>query len=115
MIDAVLTRVQTRLGNEPYDEGVLADIVQTVTDRLSLRLGLSEPDTLPALLYSVGVDASIKAFRRRYYEGIKSETEGGLSTSFVEDILDEYASEIKGYIASAKPEDLGGTGVVRFL
>lgn len=115
MIDEVKSRIYTRLTGEAYTEAVVDEVAQCVLDRLALRLGLADSDSLPTALYSVAVDASVKAYRRRYYEGIASESEGGLSTAFVDDILAEYADDIAGYLAAADAGDLSGVGVVRFL
>jgi hypothetical protein len=86
-------------------------------DRLSLRLGVSNESAFPSVFYSVVVDATVKAWRRVYYEGVSSETSGSINTSFVEDILAEYEPEIAGYLDSVSPdEESGSVGkVVRFL
>lgn len=96
MIDAVLSRIKIRLTAESYDEAVLGELAQTTLDRLSIRLGVNE-DTFPSSFYSIAVDATVKSFRRLYYEGITSEGVANLSTSFVDDILSEYACEIELY------------------
>ena len=60
-------------------------------DRFCLRLGA---ETLPPLFNSICVDATVKMVRRTYYEGITSEAVANINTSFVDDILAEYAGEI---------------------
>lgn len=80
----------------------------TVESRLNLRLGT---DSLPQEFIHIAVDACIKLFRRYSYEGISTENDGGLSVSFVEDILNEYAKEISAY----KFEKGTGGRTVKFL
>lgn len=80
----------------------------TVESRLNLRLGTSE---LPLAFEHIAVEACIELFRRYSYEGISTENDGGLSVSFVEDILNKYASEISAYKAKSGT----GSGVVKFL
>ena len=61
------------------------------------------------------MDAVVKMYRRTYYEGISSEGVANISTSFVEDILDEYAEEIARY-RDQQANGAGGSGkVVTFL
>ena len=54
-------------------------------------------------------------FRRMYYEGILSEGVTNLSTSFVEDILNEYAAEIENYKEQQANSGKGNSKVVKFL
>lgn len=55
-------------------------------------------------------------YNRIYYEGISSESGGNISTSFVEDILNEYNGEIESYLSLKKNSNEDGTRkVVRFL
>lgn len=115
MIDTITTRIAARMTGEDYNNTVMAELAQTVLDRLCIRLGVDE-DTFPKLFHSIVVDASIKAWRRKYYEGIKSEGVANMSTSFVDDILSEYTDEIESYlegISGGGGEDDGK--VVRFL
>lgn len=79
-----------------------------VESRLCLRLGT---DSLPQQFIQIAVEACIKLFRRYYYEGISSENDGGLSVSFVEDILSEYSADISAY----KVREGTNGGTVRFL
>ncbi len=79
-----------------------------IESRLNLRLGT---DSLPQEFIHIAIDACIKLFRRYSYEGISTENDGGLSVSFVEDILNEYAKEISAY----KFEKGTGGGTVKFL
>ena len=114
MLDGVEDRVKKRLTGETYDETIMSEIIQTVTDRLCLRLGVNE-STFPSLFDSIVVDASIKLWRRRYYEGIASENVSSLSDSFVEDILNEYQPEIDAWLNSDVAGSSGSRKVVRFL
>lgn len=107
----ILERVKVRLSGEAVEDDQLQEMIQTVSDRLCIRLG---EDSLPALFESICVDAVVKMYRRMYYEGISSENGGNLSTSFVEDILNEYAEEIDGW-NSRKANTSGSGKVVHFL
>lgn len=80
----------------------------TVESRLNLRLGTND---LPIEFEHIAVEACIELFRRYSYEGISAENDGGLSVSFVEDILNKYANEISAY----KAMNGTGGGTVKFL
>ena len=99
MLDGVLERVQRRMNNETYDNNIMEEIVQTVTDRLCLRLGVSE-NTFPSSFVSIVAEASVKVWRRRYYEGIETEKVENLSTTFIADVLAEYQPEIDKWLNS---------------
>lgn len=98
----LLERLKDRLGDEAIAQDNeqealdrrLLDYIQTVSDRIALRVGAPE---LPNSLESVAVDAAVKMFRRFCYEGISSENDGGVSVNFVEDVLNEYAAEFEAY------------------
>lgn len=96
-MEELLTRLKTRLPNTELEDNELVEYLSTVNDRLCLRLGAEE---LPPLFGSVCVDATVKMIRRIYYEGISSEGVANISTSFVDDILAEYASEIGDWKAT---------------
>lgn len=112
----VLDRVLVRLeGVEDIDEqtGLLQELIQTTQDRIALRVG---SETFPALLASIAVDATVKLYRRLYYEGIQSEGDDGLSVSFVDDILAEYDAELEQYRNNLAEDDDGShKRVVKFL
>ena len=116
MIDGIKERFNNRMNGEKFDDTITDEIIQTVTDRLCLRLGVSEKD-FPAEFHSIVVDASVKVWRRRYYEGI--ETEGvalNMSTTFSSDVLAEYQTEIDQWLKSAEAGGASGARkVVRFL
>ena len=104
----ILARARLRT-DDVYDDALLEDLVQTVTDRLCIRLGVQE---LPQAFESVAADAAVKAARRVYYEGIQSEGASNISTSFVSDILSEYDAEIDRYRADHAADV--GNKVVKF-
>lgn len=96
-MEELLARLKTRLPNTELTDNELLEYLSTINDRLCLRLGA---ETLPPLFGSVCVDATVKMIRRIYYEGISSEGVANISTSFVDDILAEYASEIEDWKAT---------------
>ena len=90
-MDGLIERLKIRLSDTQLSDDQLAEYLTTMSDRLCLRLGV---DVLPTLFSSICVDATVKMVRRTYYEGISSEGVASISTSFVDDILSEYAREI---------------------
>lgn len=107
----IVKRVETRLGKHNKTE-IVEELVQTICDRICLRVKASE---FPEVLASIAVDATVKAFNRINYEGISSENDDAISTSFITDILDEYESEFAGYMDMLSDEDTADTEKVRFL
>lgn len=108
----LIDRVRARIPESIEDDDLFEEYIQTVSDRLCLRLGTM---VIPKLFESICVDAVVKMYRRTYYEGISSEGVANISTSFVEDILDEYADEIARY-RDQQANGAGGSGkVVTFL
>lgn len=87
----MIERVRKRIPEDTVSDDVLQEYIDTMSDRLCLRLGL---DILPRIFESICVDAVVKMYRRTYYEGISSEGAANMTTSFVDDILDEYMDEI---------------------
>ena len=110
-MDELLHRLLVRLPNTQLTNEQLTEYLQTMSDRLCLRLGV---ETLPAIFASICVDATVKMVRRTYYEGISSEGVANISTSFVDDILAEYAGEI-GDWKSAQADSGNSKKVVTFL
>lgn len=96
MADDVLEQARRLLDEEEItpSEAWLRHWSSTVCSRLCLRL---HEQHLPDMFVSVAVDAVIKLYRRYFYEGVSSESDGGVSVNFVEDILNEYAAEISEY------------------
>lgn len=110
-MDDLLQRLKTRLPDTELTDGQLIEYIQTMSDRLCLRLGVK---LLPALFSSICVDATVKMVRRTYYEGISSEGVANISTTFVDDILAEYAGEISDWKA-AQADSGNSRKVVKFL
>ena len=107
----LIERVRRRIPEEEASGDILDEYIRIVSDRLCMRLGV---DILPALFESICVDAVIKMHRRAYYEGITSEGAANISTSFVDDVLSEYADEIALY--RERQSNSSGSGkVVHFL
>ncbi len=107
----MLERVKRRIPDATVDDEVLEDYINTISDRLCLRLGVG---TLSNLFESICVDAAVKMYRRTYYEGISSEGAANISTTFVDDVLAEYAQEIGDW--KTQQANTGGSDrVVRFL
>lgn len=113
MISEIEKRIECRMTGELCDKAVMGEISQTVLDRICIRLGISNEQEFPALFYGVCAEASVKAYRRRYYEGIQSESASGVfSDTFVEDILSEYEKEFGTY---RNGNDVGSSKRVHFL
>ncbi|MBS5431974.1 MAG: hypothetical protein KHX75_12995 [Lachnospiraceae bacterium] len=110
-MDELLQRLLVRLPDTQLTNGQLTEYLQTMSDRLCLRLGV---ETLPAIFASICVDATVKMVRRTYYEGISSEGVANISTSFVDDILAEYAGEIDDW-KSGQAASGNSKKVVTFL
>ena len=110
-MDDMLERLRIRLPDMPLPEEALKEYLNTVSDRLCLRLGV---ETLPSLFQSICIDATVKVYRRTYHEGISTEGVANISTSFVDDILAEYAQEI-GDWKSSQAASGNSNKVVRFL
>lgn len=111
LLDGLLKRLIIRLPDAKLTDVQLEEYLQTVSDRLCLRLGV---DTLPPLFGSICVDATVKMVRRTYYEGITSEAVANINTSFVDDILAEYAGEIEDW-KSGQAASGNSKKVVTFL
>lgn len=108
----LIERVRKRIPDtEEVTNDVLEEYISTVSDRLCLRLGV---DFLPRPFESACVDAVVKMHRRAYYEGISSEGAANITTSFVDDILSEYAEEIERY-RERQANSRGSGKVVHFL
>ena len=100
MLDRIYERVEKRLHNDAdFKVTIIKEYICTVVDRLCIRLNTEE---LPESFCSIAVDAVVKMHRRAFYEGISSENDGGASVSFVNDILNEYETEIAQYNLSNK-------------
>ena len=114
MIQDIKERIQKRMNGETVDEVIMNEINQTITDRLCLRLGVTE-ENFPSLFQSIAVDACVKVWRKRYYEGIAAENVANLSTSFIDDVLAEYDDEVTTWLNSQGGDISSSRKVVRFL
>lgn len=107
----LIDRLRVRIPDTNLENSELKEYLSTVSDRLCLRLGAEK---LPPLFESICVDAAVKMVRRTYYEGISSEGVANISTSFVDDILAEYAGEIEDW-KNSQAASGNSNKVVRFL
>lgn len=107
----LIDRLMVRIPDTSLENSELKEYLSTVSDRLCLRLGAEK---LPPLFESICVDAAVKMVRRTYYEGISSEGVANISTSFVDDILAEYAGEIEDW-KNSQAASGNSNKVVRFL
>ena len=107
----LIDRLRVRIPDTSLEDSELKEYLSTVSDRLCLRLGTEK---LPPLFESICVDAAVKMVRRTYYEGISSEGVANISTSFVDDILAEYAGEIEDW-KNSQAASGNSNKVVRFL
>lgn len=107
----MLARVRKRIPEDTISDDDLQEYIDTMSDRLCLRLGL---DILPRVFESICVDAAVKMYRRTYYEGIASEGAANMTTSFVDDILDEYMNEITTWKDQQANGEAGSGKVVYF-
>lgn len=97
VIDKLLQRLKAT--DETVDETLAQDFLDTISNRLCLRLHVQ---SLPTIFELIAVDATVKMWRRVYFEGITTEgVNNSLQTDFVDDILDEYAAEIEAYVSDA--------------
>jgi len=106
----IATRVLIRKPDIPVE--LLDELVTTATDRIKLRLGLSE---FPDALNSIAVEVVCAMHNRSYHEGIKSEGVDTFSVSFVDDILSEYDKDFTRYLQGVEKAQNTNKGVVRFL
>lgn len=107
----MIKRVKKRLEGENPSDDILEEFIDTVRDRLCIRLG---EEKLPDIFHSICVDAVVKMYRRIYYEGISSEGSANISTSFVDNVLAEYEQEISEW-KERKANTSGTERKVRFL
>lgn len=96
-LSALVERVKLRYleGEEVPSDDVIGEMLQTVTDRITIRMETTTE--LPDTAGSIVVDAAMKALRLRGFEGSTSESAsdgGSMSNSFIDDILKEYSEEL---------------------
>ena len=77
----LIDRIRARIPESIEDDDFFKEYIQSISDRLCLRLGTM---VVPKLFESICVDAVVKMYRRTYYEGISSEGVANISTSFVD-------------------------------
>ncbi len=111
----LVDRVKARyLPDEAVPEDfAIEEMVQSVTDRLLIRLKVEE---LPRLAESIAVDAAVKALRLRGYEGSTSESAsdgGSMSNSFVDDVLSAYADDLEALREACRPQGIKFLGARR--
>lgn len=108
---AVLDRVKLRLP-EAENDPIIEEFIQTATDRINLRI---KQIVFPVSLESILVEIVVKMYRRKYYEGISSESADTLNVSFYEDIFAEYEGEFNNWV-KMNDEDTGDNKLkVRFI
>lgn len=94
-MDKLLQRFYVRINDhETVPEELVLELLNTAIDRINLRVGDTE---FNPLFNSIAIDIAMKMYRRLYFEGIASEKADTLTTNFVENILDEYGSELDSY------------------
>lgn len=108
---AVLDRVKLRLP-EANDDKMLEEFIQTAIDRINLRV---KQLAFPASLESILVEIVVKMYRRKYYEGISSESADTLNVSFYEDIFSEYDGEFDNWVKMNDEETGNNKLKVRFI
>lgn len=96
-LSALVERVKLRYleGEEVPSDDVIGEMLQTVIDRITIRMETTTE--LPDTAGSIVVDAAMKALRLRGFEGSTSESAadgGSMSNSFIDDILKEYSEEL---------------------
>lgn len=96
-LSALVERVKLRYleDEEVPSDDVIGEMLQTVTDRITIRMETTTE--LPKTAGSIVVDAAMKALRLRGFEGSTSESAsdgGSMSNSFIDDILKEYSEEL---------------------
>ena len=112
---SLIERAETRLAEElqhdtnQHHVSILREICDLAETRICLRV---RTQTLPKILEPIATDVVVKLWRRLSYEGISSEGADKISTSFVEDILAEYETDLKAYRDSIDKET--GIKKVRF-
>ena len=96
---ALVDRVKARyLPDEAMpDDPAIEEMIQTVTDRLLIRLKV---ERLPRLAESIAVDAAVKALRLRGYEGSTSESAA-------------YSSDIEARRDAGRPKGIKFMGARR--
>lgn len=109
----VLERVKIR--KKDADETLLLELELTVKERVMLRYQLT---AWPEALDTIAVEVVTALYNRHEinHEGVDSESVDTFSIKFINDILDLYDRDIKGYLSSIQDEETKSRmGVVRFI
>ena len=112
---SLIERTEIRLAEElqhdtnQHRASILREICDLAETRICLRV---RTQTLPEILEPIAADIVVKLWRRLSYEGISSEGADKISTSFVENILAEYETDLKAYQDSMAEET--GIKKIRF-
>lgn len=115
--ETILERVKLRTDFE--NEALIKDFIQTVSDRIRLRLELPLDQAMPKEMESVIAEV-VKAMINRYelnHEGVEDEKVDVFSMKFINDLLSPYAEDIalcKKALQKRLDKDYG-KNVVRFL
>lgn len=107
---AISSRVSIRIPE--INTNLLSELERTATDRIKLRLGVTD---FPVELESIAVEVVCAMYNRSYHEGIKSEGVDTFSVSFVDDLLKEYEEDFRRYLNNLEKEKNANRGVLRFL
>ena len=107
---AIHARVLVRIPE--IQSELLDELVVTATDRIRLRLGVSE---FPEELESIAVEVVCAMYNRKYHAGIKNEQADTFGVSFVDDILQEYEPDFQRFLEMKEKEKNRYRGVIRFL
>lgn len=101
---ATYERVKARLDGEDIaiSPALLAELCDLAQTRITLRVG---ERYFPEILEPIAADVAVKLYRRVTYEGIASEGADKITTSFVENILDEYADDLDAYKSAKDSAD----------
>lgn len=110
-MDKLIQRILIRLDGENPSTVLLTELLETAIDRIKLLLNEKE---LPTVFESIAVDVVVKMYRRKYYEGIKTEGAEGVNTTF-NNILDEYKEEFDYYKANKNKAINADRKKVRFI
>ena len=112
---ALVDRVKARyLPDEAVpDDSAIEEMIQTVTDRLLIRLKV---ERLPRLAESIAVDAAVTAPRLRGYEGSTPDTAadgGSMPNSLIDDVLSAYSDDIEALREACRPKGIKFMGARR--
>lgn len=112
----ILARVKASLlPTESAEEAFLLEKIKVASDRICLRIG---EEHLPEKLESIAVEVSLKLIRRRYFEGVGSETmKNEVRVDLEKNILAEYEGELQAYCKARDAQKISDENrkVARFI